>query len=321
MDCYQYVAKTITNNIKNKKFNENKEILLLLTDNKKLLEKVPYEILLEYLVILQKKYSKKYDDNITLKNDIIDNIIQLLDDDKYVILITKHELPNNFSDDVEHAYFDFDVDIDVFNKNRVALLKIKITGSGTHYVSGSINTDVDKFNVDFTHNCKTSKEFDDIFEYLENNKDVFHENFDNTVIENEIDEILVKIKDDYPIFKDIDDNLIFNIEVIEQYAEDKLDEETESETTNFIYIINIYDEENNIKYLSAEIKGELLITKLDYDMMFETTYLHKSDNKRKLNQIINYFNNNIELLNEKLKDTAIEDCAFDILDDFENDLE
>jgi len=148
-----------------------------------------------------------------------------------------------------------------------------------------------------------------------------HENFDNTVIEDYIDEIFEKIDNNLPIFRDIDNNITFKIEVIEQYAEDKLDEETESETTNFVYIINIYDEENNIKHLSAEIKGELLITKIDYDMMFETTYLHKSDNKKKLHQIIDYLNNNLVSFNEKLKDTAIEDCASDIIDDFENDLE
>ena len=138
-------------------------------------------------------------------------------------------IPKEFGDGVEHAYFKFDFNITISDKKtKKRLLSIYGDGEGHHYVCGSSNTEIETFDISIYHYCKTKADFNNVVKYLQDNWDIYDNRFGNHTV--------LGSRDFEKVFEELDDPECFkkNYDGDDSTSEtDEEDEEDEDEDSAF----------------------------------------------------------------------------------------
>ena len=221
--CYEYLAKQIENYYIENEFLKIEEIITRVSDYKQILEHVSNYTLNKLAKTFKAKYNYKKSSN----ESIIDIIVNSINNNKYIMEVDV-DIPRDFADGIQNAYFKLSFNISIQDKrNKEDLLNIYGSGNGYHYVCGSSNTEIDKFDVRLYHYCETKEKFNDIVNYLDNNWDIYDKEKGNDSIldSRDYDEVF-EILYDSNCFKDnYDGNEKLEGEEDEEDEDDEDDDE------------------------------------------------------------------------------------------------
>lgn len=218
----QYIAQQIESYYDSDNYLKIEEIITAISDYKDVLQYIPNKVLIQLSTQFKNryKYQEKSDE------DVISIIINAIKNNKYIMEVSG-DIPKEFDDGVENAYFNFNFDITISDKKtKQTLLSIYGSGEGNHYVCGSSNTEIETFNISINHYCKTKEEFNNVVEYLKDNWDIYDAEFG--------DDNVLGCRDYEEVFEELEDPKCFkkNYDGDEELVDDSalLEEEDASET-------------------------------------------------------------------------------------------
>jgi len=256
----QYIAQQIESYYDSNNYLKIEEIITAISDYKDVLQYIPNEVLIQ--ISTQFKYRYKYEEK--SDEDVISIIINAIKNNKYIMEVSG-DIPTEFDDGVENAYFKFKFDITISDKKtKKTLLSIYGSGEGHHYVCGSSNTEIETFDISIYHYCKTEEEFDDVVSYLQDNWDIYDAEFgDDNVLEcRDFEEVFEQLDDPKCFKKNYygDDIELVNNDSASLEEEDASASEAEEDEDTIMVDTEEEEDEDTIMVDTEEAEGTIHVS-------------------------------------------------------------
>lgn len=172
---HQFIAKLVESHIDNNNYVFIEDIITTVSDYKNIFDFVSDK----YMTQLVDIFKHKYNYNVISGQSKIDFIANAIKNNKYKMRVSGN-IPSEYDTSIQQAYFDFNFVIEIIDKKtNECLLNVYGNGEGHHYVSGSTNTEIDKFHVDGTHYCENKNLLQEIVDFMQNNWDIYENVFGN----------------------------------------------------------------------------------------------------------------------------------------------